>query len=164
MCIAVHFSLSGKNYSSIKAFNLQDIDNDKDTLFCFTMFKNCCRKNETGTNNALGSWKFPNGKTVESKSKSNSSIVRTRGLSSVILHRVGNESSPTGVYTCEIPDDAGTMIKLFAHLYVNTTPGTVVMNLLLLLTTKQTCMLVRNGVISKQIFLPLSKILTNTIK
>ena len=138
MYIAVNFSLRDQNYSSNKAFNLQDIGNDENTLFCVTMYKNCCRSNETGTNNALGSWKFPNGKTVESKSDSNSSFVRTRGLSSVILHRLCNENCPTGVYTCEIPDGAGTMmIKLFAHLYVNTTPGTVVMNLLLLLITKQ---------------------------
>ena len=93
-------------------------------MHCVTSFTRCCRDNETGTGNALGSWKFPNGKTVESKSNSSSSIVRTRGLSSVILHRLKNESSPTGVYTCEIPDGAGNITKLFVLLYCEINPGT----------------------------------------
>ena len=108
------------------AFNLEDVGNDENTsLYCVTTFRKCCRHNETGTNHSSGSWKFPNESIVESRIDMKANIVRTRGLSSVILHQLSNESSPTGVYTCDIPDGAGNMTKLFVHLYYKAMPGTV---------------------------------------
>ena len=107
------------------AFNLEDIASDENTsLYCVTSFRKCCRSNETGTNQASGSWKFPNGAVVPSRTSRIAGFVRTRGLSSIILHQLTNESSPTGVYTCEIPDGAGNTTKLYAHFYYKTIPGT----------------------------------------
>ena len=104
-------------------------DNENTSLYCVTSFTKCCRYNETGTNQASGSWKFPNGSNVASRIGRTAGIVRTRGLRSVILHRLSNESSPTGVYTCEIPDGAGNITKLFAFLFYLITPGTVMIML-----------------------------------
>ena len=100
--------------------------NENKLLYCVTSFTKCCRHNETGTSKSSGLWKFPNGSNVTSRTNKTEGIWRTRSLSSDILHRLTNESSPTGVYTCEILDDAGNMIKLLAHLYFGgTLPGTV---------------------------------------
>ena len=108
------------------AFNIEDIASDENTsLYCVTTFTKCCRREDIGKNHSSGSWKFPNGSNVPSRIGRTAGIVRTRGLSSVILHRLTNESSPTGVYTCEIPDGAGNMTKLYAHLYYKAIPGTV---------------------------------------
>ena len=121
----MHFSLSGENYTTNAAFSLVDIGDSENTLlYCVTSFTKCCRHNETGTNHSSGSWKFPNGSVVPSRVSRNASIVRTRGLSSVILHQLTNESSPTGVYTCEIPDGAGNTTKLFAYIFYIINPGT----------------------------------------
>ena len=99
-------------------------DNENKSLYCVTSFTKCCRSNETGTNHSSGSWKFPNGSIVPSKIGRTAGIVRTRGLSSVILHQLTNESSPTGVYTCEIPDGADSKTILFAYIYYIMNPGT----------------------------------------
>ena len=121
----VQFSLSGENYTTNIALNFQDIGDKVNTsLYCVTSFTKCCRCNETGTNHSSGLWRFPNGSNVTSRLNRTEGIRRTRGLSSVILHLLSNESSPTGVYTCEIPDGAGNITKLFVLLYYIINPGT----------------------------------------
>ena len=111
-------SLSSENYTTNIALNFEDIGDKVNTsLYCVTSFTKCCKHNETGTNHSSGLWRFPNGANVTSRFNRTEGIRRTRGLSSVILHRLTNESSPTGVYTCEIPDGIGNITKLFISLY-----------------------------------------------
>ena len=109
------------------AFNLEEIGNNvNSSLYCVTSFTLCCRAMDTDdTMLASGSWIFPSGNLVPSRSGSTAGFVRTRGPSSVILHRRSNASSPTGAYYCEIPDGAGVKTRVFAQLYYETIPGTI---------------------------------------
>ena len=129
-CLEVHLSLIGQNYSTNVALNLEEIgDNVNNSLYCVTSLTLCCRTIDTGKKKASGSWTFPGGSLVPSRSGRTAGIVRTRGPSSVILHRLSNESAPTGIYYCEIPDGAGIKTRVFAHLYYETIPGTIVIML-----------------------------------
>ena len=135
----VHFSLSGENFTTNIALNLADIGDKVNTLLlCVTSFTRCCRHNETGTNQFSGLWRFPNGPNVTSRLNITEGIRRTRGLSSVILHRLTNESSPTGVYTCEILDGTGNITKIFAQLYFKVIQGTVMLILSCIMSNSST--------------------------
>ena len=108
------------------ALNLEEIgDNVNNSLYSVTSLTLCCRTIDTGTWKASGSWTFPSGNLVPSRSGRIAGIVRTRGPSSVILHRLSIESSPTGAYYCEIPDGAGIKTRVYTHLYYESIPGTI---------------------------------------
>ena len=73
----VQFSLSGENFTSNIALNFEDIGDKVNTsLYCVTSFTKCCRRNETGTNQSSGLWRFPNGSNVTSR------LNRTEGIDS----------------------------------------------------------------------------------
>ena len=108
------------------ALNLEDIGVNVDNLlYRISSFTQCCQTIDTGTIQASGSWMFPGGFFVPSRSGRTASIVRTQGPSSVILHRLSIASSPTGVCYCEIPDGAGIRTRVFAHFFFKTIPGTI---------------------------------------
>ncbi len=115
------FFLAGSLYSTNSAINLASIGVDINALRCLTPLTSCCRGSDTGTS-ALGIWRYPDRSLVLSRSDG-TIISRTRGPSSVILHRTNNAVSPTGVYTCEIPDTNGTIKQLDVYLYVGQLPG-----------------------------------------
>ena len=102
------------------ALDLTDIGVDGNSLRCLTPLIPCCR----GSNGsrALGGWKFPNESLVSSRN-TRASISRTRGTSSVLLHRIKNVMSPTGVYTCEIPNNSTITLKLNVYCYIGQITG-----------------------------------------
>ncbi len=108
-------------YSTNSAIDFASIGADRNALRCLTPLTSCCRSSDTGTS-SLGSWKYPNRAFVPSRI-SGDSISRSRGPSSVILHRTNNAMSPIGVYTCEIPVINGTIKQLDVYLYVGQLPG-----------------------------------------
>ena len=108
-------------YSTNSAINLASIGADRNALRCLTPLTLCCRSSDTGTS-SLGSWRYPDRDFVPSRIGGDC-ISRNRGPSSVILHRTNNAMSPTGVYTCEIPDTNGTIKQLDVYLYVGQLPG-----------------------------------------
>ncbi len=89
---------------------------------CLTPLTACCRYGDTDTT-SLGHWIFPDRTNVQSRISSVNSISGTRGPSSVILHHTNNSMSPTGVYTCEIPDVNETLEELNVYSYVGQLPG-----------------------------------------
>ena len=104
------------------ALDLTDIGVDGDSLRCLTPLTSCCRSadipNSDGT---LGDWIFPNG----SLAPTGFGVydISTKGASSVILHRNSNLTLPTGVYTCEIPDNSRISREVNVYLYAGQLTG-----------------------------------------
>ena len=116
------FFFSGFIYSPNVALDFMDIGVDGNSLRCLTPLTQCCRGSENPNGGALGHWRFPEGSIVPSRS-SGADLSRTRGASSVLLHRSNNVMSPTGVYTCEIPDNSTTTRELNVYLYAGRLTG-----------------------------------------
>ena len=108
--------MDGVFYPPNVAVNLADIGVDGNSLRCLTPLMPCCRSSDNPNGGALGDWWFPNGSVVYSRN-SGADISRTRGASSVLLHRSNNVMSPTGVYTCKIPDNNSITSELDVYLY-----------------------------------------------
>ena len=104
------------------ALDLTDIGVDGDSLRCLTPLIPCCRVSDNPNGRVLGDWWFPDGSVVYSRF-SGDDISRTRGASSVLLHRSNNVMSPTGVYTCKIPDYSSITSELHVHLYAGQLTG-----------------------------------------
>ncbi len=119
--LGLGFLLAGSLYSANSAIDLTSIEADRNALRCLTTLTLCCRSSDTGSS-ALGNWRYPDRSFVQNRSDGGS-ISRNRGPGSVILHRTNNAVSPTGVYTCEIPDTNGTIKQLDVYLYVGQLPG-----------------------------------------
>ena len=119
--LGLGFLLAGSLYSTDSSIDLTSIGEDRSALMCLTPLTSCCRSSDTGTS-SLGDWRYPDKALISSRSGGDS-ISRSRGPSSVILHRTNNAMSPTGVYTCEIPDANGTTKQLDVYLYVGQLPG-----------------------------------------
>ena len=116
------FFLDGVIYPPNVALDLTDIGEDGDSLRCLTPLTQCCRGSDNPNGNAFGSWIFPDGSVVPSRS-SGADISRTRGASSVLFHRINNAMSPTGVYACEVPDNDTTTGQLNVYLYAGQLTG-----------------------------------------
>ena len=98
------------------ALDLTDIGVDGDSLRCFTPLILCCRGDDNPNGGAQGNWRYPDGFFVPSRN-TGVDISRTRESSSIFLQRDNNAMFPTGVYTCEIPDNNTTTRKLDVYLY-----------------------------------------------
>ena len=109
-------------YSRNVAVDLTEIGASSDALICLTTLMECCRGSDTNGAGALGNWMFPNGYIVSSQN-SGASLSRSRGPSSVLLHHMNNAMTPSGVYTCEIPDANNTNTELNIYLYIGQLPG-----------------------------------------
>ncbi len=118
--LGLGFLLTGSLYSANSAIDFASIGEDRNALRCLTPLTSCCRSSDTGTS-SLGSWRYPDRTLVPSNS--GNSISTSTGPSSVILDRTNNAMSPTGVYTCEIPDTNGTIKQLDVYLYVGQLQG-----------------------------------------
>ena len=114
--------MDGVIYPPNVALDLTDIGVDGDSLRCLTPLIPCCRGSDNPEGRALGGWWFPDGSVVSSKSNGDD-ISRTRGASSVLLHRTNNVMSPTGVYTCKIPNNSSTTSELHVYLYAGQLTG-----------------------------------------
>ena len=109
-------------YSRNVAVDLTEVGASSDALMCLTTLMECCRGIDTNGAGAMESWMFPDRSLVPSQNDG-SSLSRSRGPSSVLLHRINNAVTPTGVYTCEIPDANNTNTELNIYLYVGQLPG-----------------------------------------
>ena len=109
-------------YSRNVAVDLTEVGANSDALICLTTLMECCRGIDTNGAGAMGNWMFPDGSFVTSQS-GDPSLSRSRGPSSVLLHRINNAMSPTGVYTCEIPDANSISTTLNIYLYIGQLPG-----------------------------------------
>ena len=109
-------------YSQNVAVDLTEVGASRDALICLTTLMECCRGSDTNGAGAVGGWMFPDGSFVPSQS-GGASLSRSRGPSSVLLHRINNAMTPTGVYTCEIPDANNINTELNIYLYVEQQPG-----------------------------------------
>ena len=109
-------------YSRNVAVDLTEVGANSDALICLTTLMECCRGSDTNGAGSMGGWMFPDGSLVPSQS-GGASLSRNRGPSSVILHRTNNVMSPTGVYTCEIPDANNISTTLNIYLYIGQLPG-----------------------------------------
>ena len=107
--------MDGVIYPPNVALDLTDIGEDGDSLRCITPLIPCCRPPHDPR--FRGEWWFPDGSRVQSRCIGYD-VSRTRGASSVLLHRINNVVSPTGVYTCQIPDNSSTLRELNVSLYV----------------------------------------------
>ena len=116
------FFLDGVIYPPNVAPDLTDIGVDGDSLRCLTPLIPCCRGSDNPNGGALGGWRFPDGSFVPSRASGNY-ITRTRGASSVLLHLTNNVLSPTGVYSCETPDNTTTTRELNVYLYARRLTG-----------------------------------------
>ena len=114
--------LDGVTYPPNVALALTDIGVDGDSLRCLTPLIPCCRLSDNPNGGAQGDWRYPGGSIVPSRS-SGQDISRTRGASSVLLHRVNNAMSPTGVYSCVIPYNSTTTGELKVYLYAGLLTG-----------------------------------------
>ena len=79
-----------------------------DSLVCNTtdVTIQCC--NDTG---GVGEWFFPNGSMIPYNKDTLSQIVRTGHVNEVHLNFRTHQTSPTGEYTCVVPEAGGLVIK-----------------------------------------------------
>ena len=109
-------------YSRNVAVDLIEVAANSDALRCLTTLMECCRGSDTNGAGSMGNWRYPDGSLVPSQS-GGASISRSRGPSSVLLHRINNVTSPTGIYTCGIPDANNINTELNIYLYAGQLPG-----------------------------------------
>ena len=122
---ALGFLLKGTPYLNNSLVAMTIMRADINALICLTNFTACCSNSETGGTGSLGDWRMPNGSLVPGgASGSTASMIRTRGPSTVLLHRRNNVLEPTGVFTCEVPDASGVLRFVFIFIYVGQVPGT----------------------------------------
>ncbi len=106
--------LQGLSYSNNSLIDIEDIGVHENSLTCSTSFVNCCKTSPS----TRGRWQFPNGVIVGSLSGSSTDMFsRTRGNRTVLLHRGINASSPTGIFTCRIPDGNNTDQDVYFGIY-----------------------------------------------
>ncbi len=82
------------------------------SLVCVTSNVNtmCCRGSDHPGSGAVGNWLYPDGNTVLGNSANrNGDITRSSHTQQIRLNRKRSDvMSPTGVYTCEVPDGSNT--------------------------------------------------------
>ncbi len=110
-------------YSSGSLIDIEDIGEDKTAFRCLTNYSYCCGQSDSVfSNETRGLWLFPNGTAVKGRSVSQYIFSRTREHKAVILHRGRNATSPTGIFTCKIPDEHNVDQKIYFGIY-NATEG-----------------------------------------
>ena len=115
--VEVGFLLHGTLYGNNSIVNLSDIGEDSKSLLCLTNKTDCCSDPGTPTNvGSLGKWYFPNNTAVRKYMNSND-LYQNNGLSVVRLNRRSNITSPTGLFSCEIPDDNGIKQTIYVGVY-----------------------------------------------
>ncbi len=84
------------------------------SLVCVTsnVNTNCCRGADHPGSGSVGNWLYPDGNIVlGNNANPNGDITRSSYTQQIRLNRKRtNVISPTGVYTCEVPDGSNTAI------------------------------------------------------
>ncbi len=90
------------------------------SLVCVTSNVNtwCCRGGDHPGSGAVGNWLYPNGTIVLGNSDNpNGGITRSSHTQQIRLNRKRPDvMSPTGVYTCEVPDGSDNTITHRANI------------------------------------------------
>ena len=108
----LHFELNGRVYhhrdtifiTEIGAFTGTNVAEPALSLVCETSNVNrmCCRGSD-GQN--VGDWFFPNGTMVPRNRGNENDFTRSGFTHQVRLNRRNNALTPTGEYTCKVPDE-----------------------------------------------------------
>lgn len=107
----MYFELEGERYDNNSAVNILAIGEGSNALLCKTNKQDCC-----GTvPNHFGEFYYPDGAHV-SIFLSGDGFYRNRGNQMIRLNRKDGVSSPTGRYSCEIPDASGVIHKIFINI------------------------------------------------
>ena len=107
----VYFELNGNVYLNNSAISLQEVGEGNNALICKTNKQDCC-----GTPpNRFGEFYYPSGDVVPIRNRQDK-FYRQRGNSEIYLNRRADTFSPTGTYSCVIPDAAGTIQALYIDL------------------------------------------------
>ena len=107
----MYFELKGERCDNNSIVNILTIGEGDDALLCKTNKQDCC-----GTvPNRFGEFFFPNGVRVPIRI-AGSGLYRNRGNQVIRLNRREGVSSPTGRYSCEIPDADGVINKIFINI------------------------------------------------
>ena len=93
---------------------LSDIGVNSNSLLCLTDNAECCRHSDTP--HRVREWYFPNNDSVGMKDDGGS-MYMNRGPSVVRLHRKNNDTMPTGVFRCEIPDALNNSRSIYVGVY-----------------------------------------------
>ncbi len=105
------------------SFPPDDTNNPPDpgpSLVCVTSNVNtvCCRGIDHPGSGSVGNWLYPNGTIVLGKSGNpNGDFTRSRHVQQIRLNRKRpGVMSPTGVYTCVVPDGSNTAMNHTANI------------------------------------------------
>ena len=96
----------------------QNTSNPESSLVCVTTNVNthCCRSKDNPNGGSRGEWYLPDGTRILSNKDANFS--RSRYTQQVRLNRRNNAMSPTGVFTCEVPNDADSTMPHTANITI----------------------------------------------
>ena len=109
--IGVYFELKGERFDNNSVVNILAVGEGSSALLCKTNKQDCC-----GTvPNRFGEFYYPHGARV-SIYITGDGFYRNRGNQMIRLNRRDGISSPTGRYSCEIPDASGVTQKLFINI------------------------------------------------
>jgi len=95
---------------------MTDIGTGVAALVCTTTYTPCC----TSFNNPETQWYFPNGSAVPNNPALPYRRTRGRNPGSVNLNR-NSESTITGIFHCDIPNESGVAQSLYVGIYTSTT-------------------------------------------
>ena len=114
--MGVYLQLKDKvYYDNDSVIPISEIGEEEDALLCITDLRECCKKNQTLSNEtALGNWFYPNESAVGTLEhfSSDQGFYKNRDRSVVLLHRKGNITVPTGQFCCDIPDATNETVKI----------------------------------------------------
>ena len=115
--ISFPFSGVGLTLNSVPLTNNSIVTNTDITstvlLVCTTTYTSCC----TGFGNPDTQWYFPNGSEVMNQPTS-LPYRRTRGQSPGRVNLIRNsDTTTTGIFHCDIPDDSGALQSLYVGIY-----------------------------------------------
>ncbi len=104
--------MSGTEYLPEDTIPITEVGDNFESLVCVTSNVNtmCCGKDDTTGDGPVGNWLYPNGTTVpRNQVNPNGDITRSSHTQQICLNRKKtNVISPTGVYTCVVPDGSNT--------------------------------------------------------
>ncbi len=122
--------MNGVVYRSGETINITDVEdniacgNDSQypglSLVCVTrnVNTNCCRGRDHPGSGPVGNWLYPNGTIVLGNSANpNGDFTRSSYAQQIRLNRKrANVMSPTGVYTCQVPDGSNSSLNYTANI------------------------------------------------
>ena len=122
----LYFTLSGTVYlpgdtiliTDIGSFNTDDKSDPGSSLVCVTTNVNthCCKGADNPNGGSRGEWYLPDGTRILNTPDTN--FYRTRYTQQVRLNRRNNAMSPTGVFTCEVPNDGDSTMPFTATITI----------------------------------------------